>query len=58
MKKITEEDVAGCLTGSPGVGIGELAADDDLIRLRPAEVTTGFGELAEEVADVALGTLI
>ena len=46
------------LTCNLGVGIGELAADDDLIRLRPAEVTTGFGELAEEVADVALGTLI
>ena len=29
--------------------------DDDLVRLRPVEVTAGIGELAEEVADVALG---
>ena len=46
------------LTCGLGVGAGELAADDDLVRLRPVEVTTGFGELAEEVADVALGTLV
>ena len=46
------------LTSAFGVGIGELAADDDVVRLHPVEVTTGFGELAEEVADVALGTLI
>ena len=46
------------LTGSSGVGVGELAADDDLIRLRPVEVTTGFGELAEEVVDITLGTLV
>ena len=46
------------LTGSPGVGVGELAADDDLIRLRPVEVAAGFGKLAEEVADVAQSTLV
>ena len=46
------------LTCNLGVGIGELAADNDLVRLRPIEVTMGFGELAEEVADVVLSTLI
>jgi len=35
-----------------------MAADDDLIRLCPVEVAVGFGELAEEVADVTLGALI
>ena len=50
--------MAGKLTCGFGVGIGELATDDDMVRLRPVKVTTGFGELAEEVADVALGTLI
>ena len=35
-----------------------MAADDDLIHLCPVEVTAGFGELAEEVTNVALGTLI
>ena len=29
-----------------------------MVRLRRVEVTAGFGELAEEVADVALGTLV
>ena len=29
-----------------------------MIRLCPVEVVVGFGELAEEVADVTLGTLI
>jgi len=56
--KITEKDMARKLTCNLGVGIGELAADNDLVRLRPIEVTMGFGELAEEVADVVLSTLI
>ena len=46
------------LTCGFGVGIGELTADDDLVRLCPVEVTAGIGKLAEEVADVALGTLV
>ena len=46
------------LTGSPGVGVGELAADDDLIRLRPVEVAAVLVELAEEVANVVLGALV
>jgi len=50
--------MAGNLTGSLGVGIGELAANDDLVRLRPVEIAAGLVELAEEVADVILGTLI
>jgi len=50
--------MAGKLTCDLGVGIGELATDNDLVRLRPIEVTAGFGELTEEVADVALGTLV
>jgi len=50
--------MAGELTCDLGVGVGEMAVYNDLVRLRPIEVTTGFGELAEEVADVALGTLI
>ena len=45
-------------TGDFGVGIGELAANDDLIHLCPVEVTAGFGELAEEVVDVTVGALI
>src|SRR6185312_14636817 len=35
-----------------------MAADDNLIRLCPVEVAAGFGELAEEVADVTMGALI
>ena len=46
------------LTCDLGVGVGELVADDDLVRLRPVEVTAGFVKLAEEVTDVALSTLI
>ena len=46
------------LTCDLGVGVGEMAADDDLIHLCPVEVTAGFGELAEEVVDVTLGALI
>jgi hypothetical protein len=58
LEKITEGDMAQELTCGLGVGAGELAADDDLVRLSPVEVTAGLGELEEEVADVALGTLI
>ena len=46
------------LTCGLGVGASELAADDDLVRLCPVEVTAGIGELAEEVADVALGAFV
>jgi len=35
-----------------------MAMDGDLILLCPVEVAAGFGELAEEVADVTLGALI
>ena len=55
---ITKEGMAGKLTCDLGVGVGELAMDDDLVSLRPIEVMAGFGELAEEVAYVALGTLV
>ena len=58
LERITKEDMAGGLTCDLGVGVGELATDNDLVRLRPIEFTEGFGELAEEVADVTLGTLI
>jgi hypothetical protein len=57
-KKLMEKDMAGNLTGSLGVGVGELAADNDLIRLRPVKIAASFVELAEEVADVVLGALI
>jgi hypothetical protein len=33
------------LTGNPSVGEGELAADDDLIRLRPIELAAGLIQL-------------
>ena len=58
LEKIAEEDMAGKLTGGLGVGVGELAADDDLIRLSPVKVTASLGELVEEVVDVVLSTLI
>jgi len=58
LEKITKEDMAGRLTCDLGVGVGVLAADDDLVRLRPVEVAAGFGKLAEEVADVAQSTLV
>jgi hypothetical protein len=58
LERITKEDMAGGLTCDLGVGVGELAADDDLVRLRPVEVAAGFGELAEEVVDITLGTLV
>ena len=46
------------LTCDLGVGVGEVATDNDLVRLRPIKVTVGFGELTEKVTDVALGTLV
>ena len=58
MERNTKEDMAGKLTCDLGVGVGELVADDDLVCLRPIEVTAGFSELAEEVTDVAFGTLV
>ena len=53
-----EKTWSGGLTGDLGVGIGELAADDDLIGLRPVEITAGLVALAKEVADEPLGALI
>ena len=50
--------MVGKLTGGPGVGIGELATEHNLIRLRPIEVVAGLSELAEEVTDVLLGACI
>ena len=58
MGGITKEDMAGELTCDLGVGVGEMAVDNDLVCLRPIEVTAGFSELAEEVTDVAFGTLV
>jgi hypothetical protein len=58
LEKITEEDMTGKLTCSPGVSVGELAANDDLVCLCPVEVAAGFGELAKEVVDVVLSTLV
>ena len=46
------------LIGYFGVGIGELAADDDLVRLRLVEIAAGLGELTEEVVDEPLGALV
>ena len=46
------------LTGDLGVGVGELATDDDLVRLRPVELAAGFVPLAEEVAVEALSAFI
>ena len=46
------------LTGSLGVCVGKLAADNDLICLRSVKIAAGFIELAEKVADVVLGALI
>ena len=54
--KITKEDMAGRLTCDLGVGVGEMAAYDDLVRLRSVQVMAGLSELMEEVTDVALGT--
>ena len=46
------------LTYGLGVSVGELATDDDLVRPCPVEVAPGLVELAEEVADVVLGTRV
>ena len=46
------------LTRGLGVGAGELAADDDLVRPCLVEVAAGLVELAEEVANVVLGTRV
>ena len=46
------------LTGNLGVGVGELAADDDSIRLCLVELAAGLVPLAEEVVDESLGALI
>jgi hypothetical protein len=46
------------LTGDPGVGIRELATDDDPVGLCHIELAAGLIPLAEEVADEALGALI
>ena len=50
--------MAGNLTGSFGVGVGEVATDDDLMRLRPVKIAAGFVELAEKVMDVVLSALV
>ena len=46
------------LTSDPSIGIGELAADDDLIGLRRIELAAGLIPLVEEVADEPLGALV
>ena len=56
--KVIKEDMVPKLTCGLGVGAGELAADDDLVRPCPVEVSTGLVELAEEVADVLLGACV
>ena len=49
---------SGELTSDLGVGVGQLAADVDLIRLCSVEIAAGLGKLAEEVTDEPLGALI
>ena len=56
--KVIKEDMVPKLTCGVGVGAGELAADDDLVRPCPVEVATDLVELAEEVADVLLGACV
>ena len=46
------------LTCGLGVGAGELATDDNLVRPCPVEVATGLVELAEEAADVLLSACV
>ena len=46
------------LTCGLGIGTGELAANDDLVRPCPVEVATGLVELAEEAADVLLSACV
>ena len=57
-KRLQEKMWSEGLTGNLGVGVGELAADDDLICLRRVKLTVGLVALAEEVADERLGALI
>ena len=56
--KVIKEDIVLKLTCGLGVGAGELATDDNLVRPCPVEVATGLVELAEEAADVLLGACI
>ena len=56
--KTIRKDMVSELTRGLGVGAGELAADDDLVHSCPIEVAAGLVELAEEVADVVLGTRV
>ena len=56
--KVIKENMVPKFTCGLGVGAGELAADDDLVRPCPVEVATGLVELAEEVADVLLGACV
>ena len=46
------------LTGDPGVGGRELAADDDLVGLRHVDLAAGLVPLVEEVVDEPLGALV
>ena len=56
--KVIKEDMVPKLTCGLGVGAGEMASNDDLVRPCSVEVTMDLVELAEEVADVVLGTRI
>ena len=56
--KVIKEDMVPKLTCGIGVGTGELAANDDLVRPCPVEVATDLVYLAEEVADVLLGACV
>ena len=55
---IIRKDMVRGRTCNLGVGEGELAADDDLICLRPVNIAAGLIALAEEVMDEPLGALI
>ena len=44
--------------GNPGVGGGELAADDGLVSLRRVELAADLVPLTKEVADEPVGTLV
>ena len=50
--------MSGGLTSNPGVGEGELAADDDLVHLCSIELMAGLIPLVEAVADEPMGALI
>ena len=56
--KVIKEDMVPKLTCGLGVGAGELATDDNLVRPCPVEVATGLVELAEEAADVLLSACV